>query len=78
VSVSFSKKLDEQEMEINNLKERVEVLESKVAVLDRLESRIDDGEQYSRRNCLRFHGMELPPVGLKESCFQKAKEGIEK
>ena len=78
VSVSFSKKLDEQEMEINNLKERVEVLESKVAVLDRLESRIDDGEQYSRRNCLRFHGMELPPVGSKENCFQKTKEVIEK
>ncbi len=47
-------------------------------MLDRLESRIDDGEQYSRRHCLRFHGMELPPVGSKENCFQKTKKVIEK
>ena len=78
VSVSFDKRLDEQETGINNVKEMMEVLESKVAVLDRLESRIDDGEQYSHRNCLRFHGMELPPVGSKENYIQKTKEVIEK
>ena len=48
VSVSFDKRLDEQEMKISNLEERIAVLESKLAVLDRLEKRIDDGEQYNR------------------------------
>eukprot|EP00112_Aurelia_sp_Birch-Aquarium-sp1_P019608 Seg4881.2 transcript_id=Seg4881.2/GoldUCD/mRNA.D3Y31 product="Serine/threonine-protein kinase TAO3" protein_id=Seg4881.2/GoldUCD/D3Y31 len=78
VSDAFMKRISEQETKITYLEERIEVLESKLAVLDRLESRIDDGEQYSRWHCLRIHGMELPPVGSKENCFQKTKKVIEK
>ena len=48
MSESIGKKLHEQEIKIGNLEERIEVLESKLVVLDRLERRIDDGEQYSR------------------------------
>ena len=78
VSESISKKLHEQEIKIGNLEERIEVLESKLVVLDRLEHRIDDGEQYSRRHCLCIHGMELPPDGSKENRFQKTKKFIDK
>ena len=75
---AFTKRITERETKIADLEERIEILESKLAVLDRLEGHIDDGEQYSRRHCLRIHSMELPPVGSKENCFQKTKKVIEK
>ena len=78
VTEAFTKRITEQETKIIDLEERIEILESKIVVLDRLESRIDDGEQYSRLHCLRIHGMELPPLGSKENCFQKTKKIIEK
>ena len=44
VTEAFTKRITEQEAKIIDLKERIEILESKLAVLDRLESRIDDRE----------------------------------
>ena len=42
---------------------RIEELESKLAkkqnVIDNLEIKCDDNEQYSRRSCLRVHGLEF-------------------
>ena len=42
---------------------RIEELESKLAikqnVIDNLEIKCDDNEQYSRRSCLRVHCLEL-------------------
>ena len=78
VTEALTKRITEQETKIFQLEDRIEKLESKLAVLDRLETRIDDGEQYSRRHCLRIHGMELPPAGTKENCLEKTKKVIEK
>ena len=78
VTEALTKRITEQETKIFQLEDRIEKLESKLAVLDRLETRIDDGEQYSRRHCLCIHDMELPPVGTKENCLEKTKNVIEK
>ena len=52
------------------LKQEISVLESKLEVfkahLSKLETRLDDSEQYSRRSCLRVFGVLLPANG-KES-----------
>ena len=40
-------------------------------VIERLEARIDDGEQYSRRMCLRINGVPIPSDNGKEECVEK-------
>ena len=43
--------------------DRIEELESKLAmkqnIIDHLEIKCDDNEQYSRRSCLRIHGLDF-------------------
>ena len=43
-----------EKLESQNFEERVERLESEVAVINKLAERVDDAEQYSRRTCLRI------------------------
>ena len=50
----FDGKLVERDNKMKSLEERIEKLESSLAVVQRLESKIDNEEQYSRRQCLRF------------------------
>ena len=54
------KKIEDKFKEQNT---RIEELESKLAikqnVIDNLEIKCDDNEQYSRRSCLRVHGLEF-------------------
>ena len=40
--------------EIQLLEEHVDILESKLAILNRLDKRNDEGEECSRRYCLRM------------------------
>ena len=35
-------------------------LARRIAVLDNLERKIDEGEQYSRRLCIRINDIDLP------------------
>ena len=65
---------------IKGQSERIEILESKVVIMQkyiaRLENSVDDQEQYQRRLCLRIDG--IPPVaqGKEESgeqCLKKVK-----
>ena len=65
---------------IKGQSENIEILESKVAIMEnviaRLEKHVDDQEQYQRRLCLRIDG--IPPVaqGKEESgeqCLKKVK-----
>lgn len=69
--------------------EKIEQLESKLAMrmntidvlLDKLQVRCDDNEQYSRRNCLRIHGVECAENGnedvtkILKNCYEES--GIE-
>ena len=65
---------------IKGQRERIEILESKVVVMEnyiaKLQDRVDDQEQYQRRLCLRIDG--IPPVGQgkdesNEQCLKKVK-----
>ena len=40
-------------------------------VIERLDARIDDGEQYSLRMCLRFNEVFLPAESGKEDCADR-------
>ena len=59
----FEKRIKEQDARIEGLKSKVTHLEEKVTSLNKslnkLEISIDDGEQYSRRMCLRIDGIDL-------------------
>ena len=51
------------EDKFNEQNTRIEELESKLAIkqniIDNLEIKCDDNEQYSRRSCLRVHGLDF-------------------
>ena len=54
------KKIEDKFKEQND---RIEELESKLAmkqnIIDHLEIKCDDNEQYSRRSCLQIHGLDF-------------------
>ena len=68
LSTKLEERLEGEDRKINALEARVNVLESKFAVLGALDSRIEENEQCSRRFCLRFHGIPLPRDGNEEAC----------
>eukprot|EP00794_Sanderia_malayensis_P002533 gene2533-biopygen1394 len=39
--------------------------------MEKLEAKLEETEQYSRRTCLRFDNIELPENGGKEDCMVK-------
>lgn len=55
----------------------LDILEKRIAVLDNLERKIDDGEQCSRRLCLRINDIDLPQQGDSENCMEKVKEVLD-
>lgn len=59
----LEKELKEKDSLINNQSQKIIQLESNLAVvknsLDVVLERCDDNEQYSRRQCLRIHGIEV-------------------
>ena len=56
------------------LEQRVESLESSIAVLENLHRRVDENEQYSRRTCLRILNVPLPENDGRENCENKMKQ----
>ena len=85
LTVQFESRFEEQDARIKALEERLEIQESSMAVLQKLEERVDkkmealekleqrveNGEQYSRRTCLRLYNLDLPQDGSMEDCLQK-------
>ena len=64
----------------HNFKEqsgRIEELESRLAmkqnIIDHLEIKCDDNEQYSRRSCLRIHGLDFSS-DEDEGVFKKSRK----
>ena len=74
VKAIFEEKLEERDKKIKSLEDRIERLESSLAVVNRLEYRIDNEEQYSRRQCLRINNVELPGDEESEDCMQKVED----
>ena len=85
LTVQFASRFDEQDARIKALEERLEIQESSMAVLqkldervdkkmealEKLEQRVENGEQYSRRTCLRLYNLDLPQDGSNKDCLQK-------
>ena len=67
----FDHKYQEQNKKIDYLERRIDELEGLSKVIERLDARIDDGEQYSRRMCLRFNGVSLSAESGKEDCAER-------
>ena len=68
----FEETLEERDRNIKSLEDRIERLESSLAVVNRLEYKIDNEEQYSRRRCLRINNVQLS--GESEDCMQKVED----
>ena len=51
----FEEKLDEQNAKIIELQSKIAIQDN---ALQRLEIKCDDNEQYSRRSCIRIHGVQ--------------------
>lgn len=62
---------------ITKQNEKIEVLESRIAMMERyvshLEQGVDDQEQYNRRLCLRIDGIEIEEDESGEKCLKKVK-----
>ena len=77
------KKIDDLVTEIRQKDKKIEILESKVAVLENtvklLSSKCDNNEQYSRRTSVRINNIPLPDDGNEtaEEVFDKVKDLIE-
>ena len=57
----FEDKLREQNLKIQELKSKIHSQEN---TFKKLEITSDDNEQYSRRSCLRIHGIEFEEGGV--------------
>ncbi len=86
ITRKLNEKFETQEARIKELEERVDVesvavleeqikyLEERIEAMENLERRIDDGEQYSRCQCLRLNNIDLPQRGENESCVEKVEK----
>ena len=76
------KKLVELRMEIREKNANIEILESKIAILENnlnlLTTKCDNNEQYTRRVSLRINDILLPVDGKEsaDQCMHKAKDVI--
>ena len=77
IKSEFEEQLKSRDDRIIALENKSEMLEGKLCVIDRLDKRIDDGEQYSRRVCLRIDNIPLPDGGQRENCIEKVAEILE-
>ena len=71
VEEKFEEKLEEEREKIQSLETRIEILESKCVLLEKLEFKLEEKEQYSRHTCLRFDNIDLPEKGTKEDFLAK-------
>ena len=72
-----SRKSKRRDNKIKSIEERIEKLESSLAVVQRMESKVDNEEQYSRRQCLRFNNVPLPEEHESKDCMEKIKDILE-
>ena len=78
VAEKFNEKFEEKNREIESLKERLDIVEARLAILETLDKRVEEQEQYSRRVSLRIQGIPLPSTGSKEDCVKKVNDVFQK
>ena len=66
--------MEELDDKIKSLEEMVEKLETSLAVVNRLQYKIDNEEQYSRKQCLRINNVDLPGENESKDRMQKVKD----
>ena len=71
VAEFVDQKMKERDEKIKSLEERVEKEESSLTVVNKRQYKIDNEEQYSRRQCLRINSIDLPEENVSEDCKQK-------
>ncbi len=74
----ISGELEQRDEKIWLLEERVNILESKFAVLNSLDKRVEESEQYSRRYCLLIYGVKMPQQGERENVMKKVEDILTK
>ena len=74
IVTKFEERFIEQNKRIDELDERVSYQEN---IINQLLIKCDDNEQYSRRNCLRIHGIESKKNEKIDDLRQKVKECYE-
>ena len=70
----FEEKFNEQNRKIDELEGKIAIQEN---TTDQLISKCDDDEQYSRRSCLRIHGIECSDDERNGNVLQRVKECYE-
>ena len=70
----FEEKFDEQNRKIDELEGKIAI---EANTLDQLIIKCDDNEQYSRRSCLRIHGIECSDDERNDNVLQRVKECYE-
>ena len=70
----FEEKFDEQNRKIDELKGKIVI---QANTIDQLIIKCDDNEQYSRRSCLRIHGIECNDDERNGNVLQRVKECYE-
>ena len=74
IVTKFEERFIEQNRKIDELEEQVLFQEN---TINRVLIKCDDNEQYSRRNCLRIHGIEFKKNEKIDDVWQKVKECYE-
>ena len=70
----FEEKFDQQNRKIDELEGKIVI---QTNTIDQLIIKCDDNEQYSRRSCLRIHGIECSDDERNDNVFQRVKECYE-
>ena len=79
IVTKFERKIQEQDERITQLESNLALRQNTINVLlDNLEQKSDDNEQYSRRSCLRIHGVEWLNEGEGEDINKTLSECFEK
>ena len=70
----FEEKFDQQNRKIDELEGKIVI---QTNTIDQLIIKCDDNEQYSRRSCLRIHGIECSDDERNDNVLQRVKECYE-
>ena len=71
IEEKFEEKLEEERAKIRSLEKHIEILERNCLLLEKLEFKLEETEQYSRRTCLRYDNIYLPEKARKKIVWRR-------